>query len=424
MAMQEKIKKVLAQIDRDELIRLAADLIRINSVWDPEEGSNEQQAAEFVANWAQKKGFAFQLEEVAPGRPNVIITWQGGPGEKTLMYEGHTDVVTPGDPSTWTTDPFGAEIRDGRMYGRGSCDTKGNLAAMLIAMTALKKAGVPLQGSIIGGVLCDEEDQMLGVRHFIEHGHADNVSGAVICEPQDGLICTRQKGAIRAEFYISGRMSHGAMPLSGLNTAPAVAELIRGLHRLERQAAAVCGRDVHLGWPSFTPTVIQAPAAGPSQLNVMPGQARILVDVRTIPGQDHQQVIADLRRLARLAEEACLEHYQRYDAFLGLERRRETSIQTTILTDRPCTLTPEDHPLVLAADRASRQVTGIESEHAGVPGATNGTFLWALKGVPIVTLGAGDRSVPHQVDEWVDLDRLFQTAKIYALTGLYFLTAD
>ncbi|MFW6055144.1 MAG: M20 family metallopeptidase, partial [Thermodesulfobacteriota bacterium] len=337
---------------------------------------------------------------------------------------GHTDVVTPGDVSTWTTDPFGAEIRDGRMYGRGSCDTKGNLAAMLIAMAALKRAGVPLQGSIIGGVLCDEEDRMLGVRHFIEQGHADKVSGAVICEPQDGLICTRQKGAVRAEFFISGRMSHGAMPLSGLNTAPAVAELIQGLHRLEQQAAASCGRDIHLGWPSFTPTVVQAPASGPSQLNVMPGQARIQVDARTIPGQDHQQVIADLRGLARTAEQACLEHYRQYDDFLDLERRRELKIQTTILTDRPCTLTPEDHPLVLAADRASRQVTGKEPQHAGVPGATNGTFLWALKDVPIVTLGAGDRFVPHQVDEWVDLDSLFQTARIYALTGLYFLAAD
>ena len=419
--MEKHIQNVLARIDRDQLIRLAADLVRINSVWDPEQGSNEQQAAEFVAGWAQEKGFEWRLEEVAPGRPNVIISWVGGPGTRTLMFEGHTDVVTPGDPDTWTTDPFGAEIKKGRMYGRGSCDTKGNLAAMLIAMDALKHADVPLQGSLIGGVLCDEEDQMQGVRHFIEQGHADTVTAAVICEPQDGLICTRQKGAVRAEFFISGRMSHGAMPLSGLNTAPAVAELIQGLHRLEQQAASGCGRDAYLGWPSFTPTVIQAPASGPSQLNVMPGEARLLVDVRTIPGQDHQLIMAELNDLARQVEKSTQAHYARYDAGLHIERRHQLSVQSTILTDRPCTLTPEDHPLVRAADRACRQVTGKQPEHDGVPGATNGTFLWAVKDIPIVTMGAGDRFVPHQKDEWVDLDQLLETARIYALTALYYL---
>ncbi len=420
--MKDAMSKVLAQIDREELVTLVADLVRINSVWDPEAGSNEQPAAELVAAWAQEKGFAFQMEEAAPGRPNVILTWQGEPGERTLMFEGHTDVVTPGDPAAWTVDPFGAEIKEGRMYGRGSCDTKGNLAAMLTAMAALKDSGVRLRGAIVGGVLCDEEDQMQGVRHFIDQGHADQVTGAVICEPQDGFICTSQKGAIRVEFFISGRMSHGAMPLSGLNTAPAVSELIRGLQRLEQQACERFGRDAYLGWPSFTPTVIQSPASGPSQLNVMPGEARLLVDVRTIPGQNHQEIIADLQDMACQAEAGCLEHYTRSDTRLEIERGRELGIATSILTDRPCTFTPEDHPLVLAADQASREITGKEPEHAGVPGATNGTFLWALKDIPIVTMGAGDRHVPHQKDEWVDLDQLLETARIYALTGLHYLS--
>ncbi len=145
----------------------------------------------------------------------MIVTHAAGPGPRTLMFEGHTDVVTPGDVSAWTHDPFGAEIVGRRMYGRGTNDTKGNLAAMLVAMAALKRCGVPLSGTIVGGVLCDEEDQMLGVRHFIDRGHADAVTAAVICEPQDGMICTSQKGALRARFQLAGKMSHGAMPLSG-----------------------------------------------------------------------------------------------------------------------------------------------------------------------------------------------------------------
>jgi succinyl-diaminopimelate desuccinylase len=253
---KEIITKVLNEIDADELIALTAELVRINSVWDPLAGTSEQAVGEKVASWAQSQGFEVEVDPVTPSRPNVIISGLRGPGKRTLMFEGHTDVVTPGDVSVWQYDPFGAEIVGRRMYGRGTNDTKGNLAAMLMAMKALKKSAIELSGSVIGGVLCDEEDQMIGVIDFINKGHADKVSAAVICEPQDGLICTSQKGAVRASYRITGRMSHGAMPLSGLNCAPAIAGLIEGLHRLEKKATIAVGCDPHLGWPSFTPTVI------------------------------------------------------------------------------------------------------------------------------------------------------------------------
>ena len=421
MIPEKIISKVLNEIDATELIALTADLVCINSVWDPVAGTNEQGAADFVARWAAGQGFDVQQETVAPGRPNVIVTWPAGPGERTLMFEGHTDVVTPGDVSLWRYEPFKAHITKGRMFGRGTNDTKGNLAAMLIAMTALKRSGVKLTGSIIGGVLCDEEDQMLGVRDFIDRGHADRITAAVICEPQDGLICTAQKGALRAQFTISGCMSHGAMPLSGLNTAPGIAKLIRRLHDLEVTAVKKQGRDENLGWPSFTPTVIQAPASGAPQLNVMPGEARILVDIRTIPGQSHPAIIDDLTGMAAEIQREIRDEYRQYDNLLGQQRTHNLKIKLDLLTDRPCTLTARDEPVVLAADWATRLVTNREPGYGGVPGATNGTFLWTLKNIPIVTMGAGDRQVPHQIDEWVDLDQLFETAKIYALTALHYL---
>jgi succinyl-diaminopimelate desuccinylase len=273
-------------------------------------------------------------------------------------------------------------------------------------------------------VLCDEEDQMLGVRDFIERGHADRVTGAIICEPQDGLICTTQKGALRAQITVSGRMSHGAMPLSGLNPAPAVAKIINHLQELEVTAVKRLGQDENLGWPSFTPTVIQAPASGAPQLNVMPGEARVLVDIRTIPGQSHPDIIDDLSALATEIEKEVRKDYREYDKSLGLERNHDLKMELEILTDRPCTLTDRNDPVVQAADWATRRMSNREPTYAGVPGATDGTFLWALKNIPIVTMGAGDRQVPHQVDEWVDLDQLVETAKIYALTALHYLSPD
>jgi succinyl-diaminopimelate desuccinylase len=216
-------------------------------------------------------------------------------------------------------------------------------------------------------------------------------------------------------------MSHGAMPLSGLNTAPAVAKLINGLQDLELEAVETLGRDEHLGWPSFTPTVIQAPASGPSQLNVMPGEARVLVDIRTIPGQSHPDIISKIDVLAAKIKSQTHAEYEKYDRMLNLDRNHDLKVTVEILTDRPCTLTDLNDPVVAAADWATRKISDTEPTYAGVPGATDGTFLWALKNIPIVTMGAGDRQVPHQVDEWVDMDQLIETAKIYALAALCYL---
>jgi succinyl-diaminopimelate desuccinylase len=216
-------------------------------------------------------------------------------------------------------------------------------------------------------------------------------------------------------------MSHGAMPLAGLNPAPAAARLIDGLHELEKSAVKKLGCDVDLGWPSFTPTVIQAPPTGAPQLNVMPREVQMLVDIRTIPGQSHAAIRDELTSLAARVEEQVRENYAAYDRRLELQRNLDLKIRVAFLADRPCTLTDRSDPVVRAADWATRKHTGRDPVYAGVPGATDGTFLWALKKIPIVTMGAGDRQVPHQVDEWVDLDQLIETAAIYALAALHYL---
>ena len=425
MISQESVQAVLNAIDRTELIDLTSSLIRINSVWDPEAGTDEREVADFVSKWALKDGFEIVVEEAAPNRPNVIVThcWEEGP--RRLMFEGHTDVVTPGDPASWTYDPFGATIVGNRMYGRGTNDTKGNLAAMLIAMAALKRSGVKLKGAVVGGVLCDEEDRMLGVRDFIDRGHADRITGAIICEPQDGLICCSQKGALRARYDINGHMSHGAMPLAGLNTAPAIARLINGLDSMERKDVERCGKDPLLGWPSFTPTVIRSPDVGPGQLNVVPSSSMLLTDIRTIPSQNHDEIIRDLNALGESVRRETMDAYAEYDRLLGYDRKELTlSIDVSILTDRPSTLTDRGDPLVKSVHWATESIFKREPEYAGVPGATDGTFLWSMKGIPIVTIGAGDREVPHQADEWVDLDQLTDTARIYALSALSYLSGE
>jgi succinyl-diaminopimelate desuccinylase len=402
---ESALEDVLAGIDREELVRLAGDLVRIPSVYRPgEEDGNESAAAGFVADYLRESGFEVRTEETAPGRPNVWAAWGGDRPGKTLLFEAHTDVVTEGSAEEWERPPFGAERDGGRLYGRGACDTKGNLAAAVLAVRAIKDSGVPFPGAL---VLChpvDEEGMMTGIKAFIGNGHAEGVDAAVICEPEQNQICTSQKGALRVEVAVRGTMAHGAMPLSGVNPVTRAARFVVAVEELEREEIGRHGEDPFLGYPSLTPTILMGPDCGEPQINVIPAGAYVALDIRTVPSQPHEELIGRLQDvLARLKTED-----PDFDATLS------------VIEERPPTETPQDEPLIGAMARAHEHLTGEEPRYNGVPGATDGTFLSAWAGIPIVTTGAGEREVPHHADEWVDEGELFAACKLYAATAMYY----
>src|SRR5919107_981793 len=188
----------MSRIDRDELVRPTMELVRIPSVYRPEErDGNEKSVSRFVADYLEDAGFGARVEEVAPGRSNVWSVWEGDRPGKTLFFEAHTDVVTEGSLEDWNYPPFGAERAGGRIYGRGACDTKGNLAAAIMAVRAIKESGVSFPGRL---VLChpvDEEGMMAGIKAFIRGGDAGGGGGGVICGPGGKQPCVRQKGALK-----------------------------------------------------------------------------------------------------------------------------------------------------------------------------------------------------------------------------------
>jgi succinyl-diaminopimelate desuccinylase len=396
---------VLAQIDGEELVRLTQDLVRIPSVYRPEEpGGNEERAARFVAEYLEGAGFEVRWEEVAPGRPNVWAVWEGDLPGKTLLFEAHTDVVTEGNAEDWEHPPFAAERVGGRVYGRGACDTKGNLAAAVLAVRAIKESGVPFPGRL---VLChpvDEEGMMAGIKAFIRGGHAEGVDAAVICEPEENRICVEQKGAMRVEVAVRGRMAHGAMPLSGVNPVTRAARFVVAVEDLEREEMERHGEHPLLGYPSLTPTIFMGPDCGEPQINVVPAGAYVALDVRTVPAQSHKELVGKLEAIiSRLASED-----PDFDAALE------------VIEERPPTQTPRDEPLVHATAAAYRGIAGREPRYDGVPGATDGTFLRAWTGIPIVTTGAGDREIPHHKDEWVDEEELLAACRLYAATAMHY----
>jgi succinyl-diaminopimelate desuccinylase len=402
---QSLLEDVLNRIDREELVRLARELVRIPSVYRPEEpDGNEARVARFVSEYLEHAGFEVKTEEVAPGRPNVWAVWEGDRKGKTLLFEAHTDVVTEGSAEDWEHPPFGAERDGGRIYGRGACDTKGNLAAAVVAVRAVKDSGVPFPGSLILCHPVDEEGMMAGIKAFIERGHADGVDAAVICEPEENQLCIKQKGALRVEVTLRGTMAHGAMPQSGVNPVTRAARFVVAIEKLEGEEIERHGEDPFLGYPSLTPTILMGPDSGEPQVNVIPASAYVALDIRTVPDQSHRDLIERLEDIiARLASED-----PDFDATLE------------VIEERPPTETPKDEPLVGAMERAYDHLTGQEPIYNGVPGATDGTFLHAWAGIPIVTTGAGDREIPHQADEWVDEEELLTTCKLYAATAMYY----
>ena len=401
----ERLEAVWERIDRAELIRFTRDLVRIPSVFCPgtPEG-NEARAAQYVADYLEGNGFDARVEEVSPGRPNVWALWSGDRHGKTLLFEGHTDVVTEGRAEEWKCPPFGAELVGSRIYGRGSCDTKGNLAAAVMAVKAIKDSGVRFAGRLLLCHPVDEEGMMSGIKHFIRQGHAEGVDGAVICEPEENQLCVAQKGAMRVEVTVRGKMAHGAMPLSGVNPVTRAARFVVAVGELEREEISRHGEDEFLGYPSITPTILLGPERGEPQINVIPASAYVALDIRTVPAQSHAEIVARL--------EDCLASLEAEDP--------DFKADLEVIEERPPTETDTNDPLVQAMTAAYTQLVGEPPRYNGVPGATDGTFLHAWANLPIVTTGAGGRTVPHHKDEWIDVDELFTTCRLYAATALYF----
>jgi succinyl-diaminopimelate desuccinylase len=397
----------LALVDRDELVRLTQDLVRIDSVSRPETGGTESGVAAFITEWIRRElSLEPLVEEAAPGRPNIICTLDSGGEGPCLMLEGHMDVVSEGNRNGWTRDPFGGEIVDGRIYGRGACDMKAGLAVALVTAKAFRLSGISWHGKIRLGLVCDEEGMMLGIKSFIRAGHADDVTACLVPEPEENNLCICMKGAIRAIVRVQGKMAHGAMPLSGINPNTRLARIILAFERFEAEEKARCGADPLLGLPSITFTVIHSPPPGsPPQLNVIPGEAVGYVDIRTTLAQNHDALRDRLRRI--LVDLAAADP----DFKANIE----------FIEDRPVVGISKDEPIARVSADAVRDITGHEPTWNGVPGATDGTFLSAWKKIPCLVTGPGPRHVPHQVDEYVDIVQLLESARIYVLAASRYL---
>ncbi len=401
------LKDALARIDSDELIALTRDLIRIPSVVRPGDPSaTEAAVADYVRRWFVKEGFDVEVQDLAPGRPNVLaIFGEKGTG-KSLLLEGHTDVVTEGDPAQWTYPPFAAEMVGGRIYGRGAADMKSGLAAAMVAAAAFKRSGTRLGGRLVVGALVDEEGGMIGARHLCTTTIGRELDAAIICEPEENELCLEQRGVVWARVTVHGHMAHGAMPEAGANPITGVGALLREVTDLQRRLRRLCAKSKYLKPPTVTPTIVKAPMQGLPQSNVIPASAEATLDIRLTPGPDAAAVAAEIELACRRAATGC-------DG-ITIEWRPVNGF-------RMATRVEKDEPLVRAMVKGVRQATGKGARFGGVPGSTDGTILRTTLGMPIVTCGPGNRLIPHQVDEYVEVTELVDAARIYVASAFNYL---
>ena len=402
------VDRVLAEITEREIVDLTAALVQIPSVFRPgDPAGNERAVALSVEAWLRREGFAIEVQEVAPDRPNVIGWIDGtGPGN-TLCLEGHTDVVTEGDPAAWRHSPWSGVVEDGRLYGRGSADMKGGLAAAMVAAAALRRAGVPFRGRLMVAALADEEDAMLGAKHFVTTPLGRAVSAAIICEPEQNELCLEQKGVLWARITVHGRMAHGAMPYAAINPITAAGQFLSRVPQLERRVRRGVRRSRFLGVPHVTPTIARAPVGHVAQNNVFPAAAELRLDVRLTPGLEPGPVLGAIEDLARDTERRCP----------GTRITVEP-----VEPPRPATRVKRSEAIVKALEWAVRRAGGRAPVFGGVPGSTDGTILRTALGIPIVTFGPGNRLIPHQVDECVPVAELVEAARCYALAAMRFLS--
>jgi acetylornithine deacetylase len=346
---------------------LLAALVSIDSV-NPDlvpGGAGEGEIGAFVAAWMHDAGLEVDFHEAAPGRPSVVGAARGRGGGGSLMLCAHMDTVGVEGMSK----PFGAERRDGRLYGRGAYDMKAGLAACMLAAARLASEG--LAGDVLVAAVADEEHASIGMQSVLESCRTD---AAIVTEPSQLRVCIAHKGFVWAEIEVKGRAAHGSRPDEGRD---AITETAPVLTRLAELQVAL---DAAPGHPLAGPGSVHASViAGGQELSSYPARCRLALERRTAPGES----VDDFRREC----EALIAGIEHAELRMGLVRD-------------PFEVDP-GAAVVEAMRRAAEAATGRPAEIYGESYWMDAALIQAA-GIPTVVFGPAGAGA-HAVEEWVDL---------------------
>ncbi len=365
-------------------VRILDDLLRIQSV-NPhygEDARGERDVADYIEARMRKAGLLVTRQPVVDGRDNIIAELRLGKPESALLFEAHMDTVSIGSMENALIPLY----REGRLYGRGACDTKGALAGMIHMMEHCALHPELLNADLVFCASVDEEHAYRGLMSFMSLDIP--LSGAVVGEPTELGIVVEHKGCARFSVHTHGKAAHSSVPHKGDNAIYAMMDVVRHVRdRVEPQLAHIgselCGK----------PTIVVSTVNGGSQINIVPEKCEIRVDRRIVPGETPEQVLS------------AFEHQLK--AMLPNAR---LSIEPLLLD--PALNTPHDAAVVQAAQRVAGSL-GLSPSLCGVSFGSNASKLQAWKGIPTIVYGPGSIDQAHSAEEWVPVAEVVQAAEFY-----------
>ncbi len=358
-------------------LELTRKLIAIDTC-DPH--GNETEAARVVMQELAAAGVPVIIEEIAPGRANLIARVRGSGEKPGLAFSAHLDTIGV-DRSAWSRDPFAGEIENGKLYGRGAADMKGGLAAMTMAAIALAKSKADLKGDLALTFSAAENSSCLGAKKLVEAGHFKGIGALLVSEPSSNRVLVSEKGALWIRAAAQGDAGHAAFREGEEgdrgNAILRLARFLGRIHSLDLKAPS----HRHLK----PPTINVGRISGGFSTPMTPPSAHAEIDVRTVPGLSPERIMDALRAAA--------------DECITLE----------LLDFKPPVDTPDDHPFVEAC------VAACDEKHApgGVAYYSDGAVIAPQLKLPMVIIGPGAIGMSGAVDEWVDVKKLMASETIF-----------
>ena len=374
-------------VEEREVVDLLSAMIREQTVNPPVQTSR---CANVLKDLLDAEGIPCELVEGHPGAVNVVATLGGSRPGKTLLLNGHIDTVPAGDG--WSSDPFSGAVRDGLLYGRGSCDMKSGVATMLMALVSIKRSGMDFAGKIILQAVADEETGSLyGTRYLLEQGYGADADFAICTEPTSLRVELGNRGLRWIDVTVHGQASHAGRPQLGRNAISVASQLVEAIDAIRFQ-----GRNDFFEIP--TPSISVTTIAGGHTANVIPDLCTFSIDRRMIPGETEAQVLAEIET-----------------AFAPVRRSNpEVAIDIHVRAGYwDPYLIPADEEIVALTTAAYASVTGQEPQIGSKAACTDASHLVNMAGIPTVLFGPGNERLSHKPDECVSIRDLLTATNIY-----------
>ncbi|MEG6508871.1 ArgE/DapE family deacylase [Methyloligella sp. 2.7D] len=334
------------------------------------------------------------------GRPNIVATWKGTGGGRSLLLNGHTDVIPVGDGEGWSDDPWSASIQDGRIYGRGSCDMKSGVASHILAVQFLKQLGLAPKGDVMINVVIDEEVSGHGTLDTVIRGYT--ADAGISGETSDLGVQPACIGRIWFEIEIQGKPAGIQQRYEGVNAIELGYKITQAVAELEAERIATVTHPLYPSAIDSLPCIIGSFQAG-TYPSAFPATCLLKGSIGTVPSEDHEGVKQSL--VDKVAEAAAQDPWMKDHPpkvrFVGY--------------DAEASEIPVAHPIVDAVSRAYTEVTGKDPVISGRQGAADTRFLNSYGETPTVIFGPGSTAVMHSDNEYVSIEDYITAIKVMAL---------